>query len=60
MQWVASLRDLTYEERLEKVNLPTPEERRIGNIIMLYKCAAGKDKLDVKELEWEINFKTTQ
>ncbi len=40
-----SLRDLSYEERLEKPKLSTLEERRKrGDMIMIYKCVEGKGK----------------
>ncbi len=49
-RWVPSLRDLSYEERLKKLQLPTLTERReIGDMIMLYKCVEGMEKIDVKE-----------
>ena len=48
--WAPSLRDLNYEERLNKFNLPTLEKRRKrGNMIMLYKCVEGKEKIDSTE-----------
>ncbi len=44
------LRDLIYEERLKKLQLPTLTERRErGDMIMLYKCVEGMEKIDVKE-----------
>ena len=49
-RWVPSLRDLNYEERLNKLNLPTLEKRRKrGDMIMLYKCVEGKEKIDSTE-----------
>ncbi len=50
-RWVPSLRDLRYEEeRLKKLQLPTVTERRErGDMIMLYKCVEGIEKLDVTE-----------
>ncbi len=46
-RWVPSLRDLSYEERLDKLQLPTLEERRKrGETNMLYKCVEGKEKID--------------
>ena len=49
-RWVPSLRDLSYEERLAKLQLPTLEERRKrGDMIMLYKCVEGKEKIDRNE-----------
>ncbi len=38
-RWVPSLKDLSYEESLKKLQLPTLTERRErGDMIMLYKC----------------------
>ncbi len=49
-RWVPSLRDLSYEERLKKLQLPTLTERREkGDMIMLYKYVEGMEKIDVKE-----------
>ena len=49
-RWVPSLRDLSYEERLKKLQLPTLTERRErGDMIMLYKCVEGIEKIDVKD-----------
>ncbi len=49
-RWVPSLRDLNYEERLKKLQLPTLTERREReDMIMLYKCVEGMEKIDVKE-----------
>ena len=49
-RWVPSLRDFSYEERLERLNLPTLEERRKrGDMIMLYKCTTGKEKIDMDD-----------
>ena len=49
-RWVPSMRDLNYEERLNKLNLPTLEKRRkTGDMIMLYKCIEGKEKIDSME-----------
>ncbi len=50
MSWVPSLRDLSYEERLKKLQLPTLTARRERrDMIMLYKCAEGIEKIDVNE-----------
>ena len=44
---VPSLQDLEYQERLRVMNLPTLEERRKrGDMIQLYKCVKGIDKID--------------
>ena len=41
--WVSSLRNISYEERLDKLQLPSLEERRKrGGMILLYKCVEGK------------------
>ncbi len=45
-----SLRDLSYEERLKKLQVPTLTERRErGDMIMQYKCVEGIGKIDVNE-----------
>ncbi len=47
-RWVPSLRDISYEERLKKllVQLPTLTERRErGDMIMVYKCVEGMEKI---------------
>ena len=50
-KWVPTLRDLSYEERLQKLNLPKLEERRIrGDMIMMYKCTMEKEHVDVEDL----------
>ncbi len=49
-RWVPSLRELNYEERLKKLQLPTLTERRErGDMIMMYKCVEGLKKIDVNE-----------
>ncbi len=49
-RWVHSLRDLSYEERLKKLQLPTLTERRErGDMIMLYKCVEEIEKIDKNE-----------
>ncbi len=49
-RWVPSLRDLSYEERLKKLQLPTLTERRErGHMIILYKCVEGIEKIDINE-----------
>ncbi len=41
-RWVPSFRDLSYEERLKKLQLPTLTERRErGDMIILCKCVEG-------------------
>lgn len=47
---VPGLKDLSYSERLQRLNLPTLEERRQrGDMIMLYKCVNGIDWIDKNE-----------
>ncbi len=48
-RWVPSLRDLSNEERLKKLQLPLTERRERGDMIMIYKCVEGMEKIDVKE-----------
>ena len=49
-RWVPSLRNLSYEERLKRLNLPTLEERRRrGDMIMMYKCVTGMEDIDKEE-----------
>ena len=48
---VPELKDLTYEERLTELELPTLQERRErGDLITLYKIMSGIDKIDNEEL----------
>ena len=48
---VPSLRDLTYEERLAKLNLPSLEERRErGDLITVYKAMREMEKIDRDDL----------
>ena len=50
-RWVPELRNLSYEERLEKLELPKLEERRIrGDMITLYKCLSGREKIDKEDM----------
>ncbi len=49
-RWVLTLRDLSYEERLKKLQLsPLTERRERGNMIMLYKCVEGIEKIHINE-----------
>ncbi len=44
---LTSLKDLPYEERLERLNLPTLKERRErGDMIMMFRCVKGFEKVD--------------
>ena len=44
---VPEMRELTYEERLKEIKLPTLEERRErGDLITIYKLVNGLEKTD--------------
>ena len=44
---IPELRERPYEERLERLNLPTLEKRRErGDMIMMYKCVMGMEMID--------------
>ena len=46
-RWVPELKDLSYEERVKMLNLPTLEARRKrGAFITLYKCTTGMMEID--------------
>ncbi len=46
-----SLRDYTYKERLERLNLTTLERRRErGDLIMMYRLQEGMENLDREDL----------
>ena len=46
-RWVPELRELSYEERLQALNLTTLEARRKrGALITLYKCKTGIINID--------------
>ena len=48
---VPSLRDLKYEERLERLGLPTLEDRRErGDMIMMYRCVRGLENIDKEDM----------
>ena len=48
---IAELKDLPYEERLKKLNLPTLEERRLrGDMIEMFKIVKGIEKVDREDL----------
>ncbi len=49
-RWVPSLRGHNYEERFKKLQLPTLTERRERrDMVMLYKCLEGTEKIDINE-----------
>ena len=49
-RWVPELRNLSYEDRLEKLKLPKLEDRRTrGDMIMMYKCLMGREKIDMED-----------
>ena len=48
---VPDLRDLTYEDRLTEMELPTLQSRRErGDLVMMYKIISGKEKIDIENL----------
>ena len=48
---VPELRELTYEDRLKKMGLPTLQDRREReDLITLYKVVNGMEKLDTPNL----------
>ena len=48
---VPGLRDLSYQERLQRLNLPTLEDRRErGDLITVYKALKGMGKVDREDL----------
>ena len=51
---VPELRELTYEDRLKEMGLPTLQDRRErGDLITLYKKVNGIEKLDKQNLVME-------
>ena len=58
---VPELRELTYEERLREMGLPTVQDRRErGDLITLYKIVNGIEKLDEQNLEMEEETRQNQ
>ena len=47
---IAELRELTYEDRLKEMTLPTLQDRRERDLITLYKIVNGFEKLDKQNL----------
>ena len=48
---VPELRDLSYEERLEEIGLPTLQERRKrGDLITMFKLVNNMEKIDREDL----------
>ncbi len=46
-RWVPTFKELNYEEKLRKNNLPNLGERqKKGDTITMYKCMLDKEKLD--------------
>ena len=59
-RWVPELRDLSYEERLKVLNLPSLKERRTrGDLITIYKCATGMIEIDKQDFI-EFSNRTTR
>ena len=47
---IPGLRELTYEERLMRLELPTLRDRRErGDMIMMYKCVRGLERIDKED-----------
>ena len=59
---VPGLQDIEYQERLNMLNLPSLEERRKrGDIIQLFKCVNGTDKIDKHDfLEFDTERRTRE
>ena len=57
---VPGFQDVDYQERLRKLNLPSLEERRRrGDMIQLFKCVTGMDKVDKENfLELDMERRT--
>ena len=48
---VPDLRDLTYEDRLMEIELPTLQSRRErGDLVMMYKIISEKEKIDIENM----------
>ena len=48
---VPSLRDLSYDDRLKRLELPTLQQRRErGDLIAIYRSLKGKDQVDREDL----------
>ena len=49
-RWIPNMRDLTHEERSDKLQFPALQERRKReDMIMLYNCAEVREKQDFYE-----------
>ena len=56
---VSGMTGLSYEDRLKKCNLFSLSRRRLrGDMIQVFKIIKGIDKIDIKDLGWELNDKT--
>ena len=50
-----NLRDLTYEERLSKLKLPTIERRERGDLIAVYRASEDLEKIENEDLyAWDL------
>lgn len=47
---VIDLKDLSYGKRLERIGLPTQEERWRGDMTMVFQAVRGRDKVDREDL----------
>ncbi len=51
MKMVPSIRDLSYEERLERIHIPTLEKKRKrGDLIAICKAHEGGEEMDQRDL----------
>ena len=58
-RWVPELRELSYEERLQALNLPTLKARRErGALITMYKCTTGMIDIDKTDFIQPNNSRT--
>ncbi|MPD05636.1 hypothetical protein E2C01_101390 [Portunus trituberculatus] len=56
---VPELKDLTYEERLKEMGLPTLQDKRErGGLITMYKMVNGIEKIDKEDLLTEEDGRT--
>ena len=58
---VGELKGLSYEDRLKECNLFSLSRRRLrGDMIQVFKILKGIDKVEIKELGWEVNERETR
>ena len=58
---ISGMKGLTYEEKLKECNLFSLSRRRLrGDMIQVFKILKGIDKIDMKDLGWELNERQTR